>query len=207
MNSLPRTSGIYKITCTANGKIYIGSAVNLHKRWVNHKSALNMGNHRNDYLQKAWKKHGETCFTVEIIELCERSVVIDREQYYLDLLQPYKERGFNLATNARLSTLGHVHSPETRAKLGVNKGRKFSAETRARVSAASKGRPQSEEQRNKISIANSRNTYLVITPDGDELTVIGLNRFCKEHGLDASCMVRVAKGKQPLHKGWGCRYA
>lgn len=203
MNTLPLTAGIYKITCLADDKIYIGSAVNLRKRWINHKSSLNTGNHRNNYLQKAWNKYGELCFTIEILELCERSVAIEREQYYLDLLQPYKERGFNLATHAGLSTLGRVHSPETRAKLGGNKGRKFSAETKARVSAAGLGRITSEETRAKISMSNSRNTYIVTSPNGTGTVVVGLNKFCKEHGLDPSCMVRVAKGKQPLHKGWG----
>jgi predicted GIY-YIG superfamily endonuclease len=39
-------SGIYKIVCTAHGKTYVGSAVNLKKRWSEHIRDLNVGKHR-----------------------------------------------------------------------------------------------------------------------------------------------------------------
>lgn len=32
------TSGIYKITCISNGKVYIGMSNDIHKRWWEHKS-------------------------------------------------------------------------------------------------------------------------------------------------------------------------
>ena len=39
-------------------------------------------------INRALLKYGYSNFTLEIIEYCEPSDVIDREQFYLDLLQP-----------------------------------------------------------------------------------------------------------------------
>jgi group I intron endonuclease len=40
---LPRASGIYQIRCIPTGKIYVGSAVNLRKRWDQHHRSLRKG--------------------------------------------------------------------------------------------------------------------------------------------------------------------
>lgn len=52
-------SGIYRIVNLANDKFYIGSAVNLERRWYMHRNRLNAGKHRNAHLQAAWSKYGE----------------------------------------------------------------------------------------------------------------------------------------------------
>ena len=38
--SLPHSPGVYQIICVANGKIYIGSAINLRRRWEQHRRLL-----------------------------------------------------------------------------------------------------------------------------------------------------------------------
>ena len=40
-------SGIYKITNTSTGKVYVGSAANLIKRQRSHFSSLKSGSHKN----------------------------------------------------------------------------------------------------------------------------------------------------------------
>lgn len=40
MADIALPSGIYQIINTVNGKRYIGSAVNLGKRWINHRVGL-----------------------------------------------------------------------------------------------------------------------------------------------------------------------
>ena len=42
---LPHTSGVYQIRCIPTGKIYLGSAVNLRKRWEQHYRSLRKGEH------------------------------------------------------------------------------------------------------------------------------------------------------------------
>lgn len=44
------TSGIYQILCTKNGKMYVGSAVNVRKRWNNHIEELKNQKHGNSLL-------------------------------------------------------------------------------------------------------------------------------------------------------------
>ena len=50
------TIGIYKIINKVNGKYYVGSSLNINKRWSVHKSALSKNKHHNDHLQNAWNK-------------------------------------------------------------------------------------------------------------------------------------------------------
>ena len=113
---LPVTSGIYKITCTANQKIYIGSALNLRSRHNNHWIELRLNRHCNIHLQRAWNKHGEHTFVFEVLELVLPISLTAREQYWLDKLKPFGRRGFNIAPHAG-SSLGMKHTPEAREKI------------------------------------------------------------------------------------------
>src|SRR5258707_13712753 len=67
LNAIPTASGIYKITCTANKRIYIGSAVNLRQRRSEHFSGLQHSTHHNPILQNAWNKYGPDAFTFEVL--------------------------------------------------------------------------------------------------------------------------------------------
>ncbi len=44
--------------------------------------------------------------------------------------------------------------------------------------------------------------YRFLSPNGEIVEVLGLNRFCKDNCLDASNMCSVAKGSRVEHKGW-----
>jgi predicted GIY-YIG superfamily endonuclease len=54
--SLHKISGVYEIKNTLNNKRYIGSSVNIQKRWYAHKRMLNLNTHPNKHLQAAWNK-------------------------------------------------------------------------------------------------------------------------------------------------------
>ena len=60
-------SGIYSITNVENGKMYIGSAVDLNKRKALHLSTLKNKTHHNYFLQKDFNDYGEKNFNFEII--------------------------------------------------------------------------------------------------------------------------------------------
>ncbi|MCR4299295.1 MAG: GIY-YIG nuclease family protein, partial [Gallionella sp.] len=64
-------SGIYKIEHTTSGKVYIGSAADLVKRFSTHRVALRKSKHPNSKLQRAWNKYGEAEFMFSIIEPVE----------------------------------------------------------------------------------------------------------------------------------------
>lgn len=171
---LPRTCGVYRITCIPTGKIYIGSSVNLRRRWHDHQSRLNAKNARNLHFQRAWDKYGADAFCFDILEYCNIEEVLIREQYYLNALRPFDRGvGFNIALDAKAPTLGRKnHKPrrkvvappkEKRAKIITAETRKKmseSAKRRAPPVAATmkaakinKGRKKSEETRRKMSHA------------------------------------------------------
>ena len=64
-------------------------------------------------------KHGYSIFILEILEYCDTTNIIQREQYYLDNLKPE----FNILTVAR-SSKGFKHSQKTKnllSLLGLNR--------------------------------------------------------------------------------------
>lgn len=108
-------SGVYKITYITDGRIYIGSAANIIHRWRWHR------NSQAQLIGKMIKKHGKESFSFEVIEEVEpiKEKLEQREQYYLDLLQPFpwnNNNGFNLSPKA-YTCLGIKRSEETKQKM------------------------------------------------------------------------------------------
>lgn len=142
-------SGIYKITCTANGKVYIGSAVDFGNRKRQHFHALRHNKHKNKHLQNAYNKYGEASFIFRVVEYCSPETLIEREQYYIDLYDVVNS-GFNLNPLAG-SSLGIVRSEETRQRISESGiGRKHTDEAKQKISEAGKNRVVSQETREKI---------------------------------------------------------
>ena len=82
-------SGIYKIE-SRNNKVYIGSAVNIKRRWAEHIRNLNRNIHINKKLQHAWNKYGASYFTFTIIEIVkDKNKLLLQEQKYLNILFAY----------------------------------------------------------------------------------------------------------------------
>lgn len=52
-----KITGIYKITNSINNKIYIGSAINIYRRFVTHNHLLRNNKHFNSHLQSSWNKY------------------------------------------------------------------------------------------------------------------------------------------------------
>ena len=131
------TCGIYSITNTKNGKRYIGSSVNIEKRWGDHVSNLRAKKHHSRHLQLAWNKYGEQVFRFELVAACDRGELIDQEQFWIDAFQTADGRhGYNIRWKAD-SNLGVEISAESRAKLSVSLRKAFSTpEARAKMSAS-----------------------------------------------------------------------
>ncbi len=91
--------GIYKIVNRKNGKYYIGSSVDVHERWNEHRRALRAGTHVNPKLQASWNLHGESEFdfiTVESLTEGPRNTLLEVEQKYLDIAKREVERTYNI---------------------------------------------------------------------------------------------------------------
>lgn len=119
-------SGVYRIDL-GNGWFYVGSSNNLARREVEHRRGLVSGTHYNRVAQNVFNKYGEFSFT--ILGLYPVSQIIEREQELLDAYHS-DPKCANIALGAGRSMAG----------------RKFTAEHRARISAALKGVKRTPEQ-------------------------------------------------------------
>ncbi len=100
------------------------------------------------------------------------------------------------------SSKGRTHRPESIEKMRRTKlGHTLSAEGRAKMIASKTGHIYAPE-----IYASRRKTIIVTSPDGIEYIVTGVRKFCEEHHLDTSSLMRVAKGKYSQHNGWMARF-
>ena len=148
------TAAIYVIARTdGSERNYIGSAVNAANRWATHRCRLRKGNHHSPQLQAAWDKHGPSAFEFAVLEpIADKAELLEREQAWLDAFRPH----YNTCKTAG-SVAGHTVSAEARAKISqAHKGRKNgppSPETRTKIANALVGRPLSAEHRAKLAAA------------------------------------------------------
>lgn len=110
-------SGIYKITNLINNKFYIGSAVNIKKRWKYHRRDFRRGKHHSTHFQRAWNKYGAENFKYEVLIRCPKEYLLKLEQWFLDTYTPWKNKiGYNVSKIAG-SCLGTKRTKEQREKM------------------------------------------------------------------------------------------
>jgi group I intron endonuclease len=98
-----------------NGKSYVGSSKCLAGRFSNYYSlAYIKKREHSSIIYSAILKHGHKNFSLDILEYCEPSQLIEREQFYLDLLKPE----YNILKVAG-STLGFKHSEATKIRMSI----------------------------------------------------------------------------------------
>lgn len=136
--------GIYKIHHIKKPYIfYIGSASSsygnkdcskgFYRRFLVHLHKLEHGSHSSIYLQNVANKYGVDGFRFEILEIIEtdnRVFILEREQYYIDLIKPK----YNMSHTARCPTVP------------------YTLERRKNASDRMKGKALSEEVYKKIRV-------------------------------------------------------
>ena len=105
-----KPSGIYQVKNIANGKVLLCSSLNLEGSLNRHKFMLKIGSHTNKALQKEWNELGPNQFLFEILEEVQRKddsnfnlkdELTLLEMIWLEKLQPFDERGYNINANIR----------------------------------------------------------------------------------------------------------
>lgn len=143
---------VYKLTCAASGKSYIGITIRkLKQRWASHvHDALTQK--RDTFLGRAIRKHGAGSFsmtllqeveTVEQAALLERALIAEH-----GTLAP---GGYNLTTGGEIVPGWQMHRGSVEKRNAALRGRKHSLERKQHLSRIALGRVISEETRRKIS--------------------------------------------------------
>jgi len=163
---------VYVLTNAANGKRYVGQSKDATCRFRQHCKNARMG--VESALYAAMRKHGESSFSMVVVEECQSKTVADlREKHWISELNSRTSgHGYNLTEGGEG---GSDPSPETRAKIGAASkarahlprrpisaeglaniragiaNRVFSDEALERIGAATSSRVVSEETRAKMS--------------------------------------------------------
>ena len=156
---------VYKIT-SPSGKIYIGSSVNYKKRLTQYKGA---GAKTQTILYNSFMKYGFDNHIFEIVELCTKENVLEREYFYGSLYEVLGEKGLNCKLpkfgdkfqNTRQETIEKMKqwkpSEDTIAKMKAAQTKRakeqpVSDETKQKLREANLGKKASEETKKKMSL-------------------------------------------------------
>jgi hypothetical protein len=99
-----KPAGVFQIKNTLNGKVLLGSSLNLEGPLNQHRFMLSIGGHPNQALQHDWNRDGAEAFVFEVLEVVKVSdaphfnlsdELTLLEQIWIEQLQPFGERGYN----------------------------------------------------------------------------------------------------------------
>ena len=156
-------SGVYTIYNNLNGKIYIGKANDIKRRWREHKSFFNRGKHGNSHMQRAWNMYGADAFEFRMVAECED--IAAAEKSYVDYFRAVGYELYNMAEpNGVTDTMSAVTkqklsnswTPERRkAQSDRLKGVARPAHVVEALRAAHTGRKASDETKAKLMAAHT----------------------------------------------------
>lgn len=139
-------SGIYRWINKINGNSYVGSGIDLGKRLRSYYN-INYLESKLRPIEEALLKYGYSNFSLQIIEYCETNQLLNKEQFYLNLLTPE----YNILKYA-YSLLGYKHTDETISKL---RNKIISDDHKKLLSSIHKNKKVTQETRDKLSLATT----------------------------------------------------
>ena len=129
-------AGVYLWENKIKGKRYVGSSLNLSKRFMHYFNYNHLTRYANMNICRALLKYRYSNYDLTILEYCEPSKCLEREQYYINLLKSE----YNILQTAG-SSLGYKHTEQALTKIvDVKKGKKHSSEWIAKFVASNLGR-------------------------------------------------------------------
>jgi group I intron endonuclease len=109
------TCGIYSIT-SPSGKCYIGSSINVERRFKQHKLELRNNRHHGFKLQAAYLKYFGA-LVYQIVEVCPEDILRHVEQEYLDAYKPEYNSTYDAYSPMRdPSIAAKMRTPEARER-------------------------------------------------------------------------------------------
>lgn len=149
------TAGVYIIRNKTDGKAYVGSATQVQKRLMRHRSDLLRSKHPNQYLQRAFDKHGEDAFSFEVLMLCVAGERLQIEQSYIDHFRSTQEEfGYNLIHTRESQLYGESLSSHQKAGWA-----KFTKEERREKASHLWTEEAKAKGRDALKIAHAKPEY------------------------------------------------
>ena len=182
-------SGIYMWTNNLTNDIYIGQSINLSNRLKKYFTLSYLNSKNNLRISRALIKYGYFNFAVTILEYCDKSDLLAREQYYFDKLNPQ----YNILKIAG-SSLNYKHSEETKAKISQSLKGKYVKEKSALF-----GRIAPEETKKLMSLKKGKQNNPLFGKTHDKslrptIELIKQKALGRVHSEETKLKMSAAKG-------------
>ena len=202
-------SGIYRWNNLITDKSYIGSSISLGGRFSNYYSLAFLKNRikkGSSIIYNSLLKYGYNKFSLDILEYCEPSVLIKREQYYIDILKPE----YNISKIAG-SRLGTKQSEKTKQLISIaSKNRIIKDEFKEKMKIVAKlrlgkksfffGKTHTIETKNRLSLINSMPIKIMNIETKTEKYFSSNIEAAKYLGIGISTLRRYKKEGKILYK-------
>lgn len=207
-NETPKIWLLYRITNKVNGKVYIGQAADVSKRWYDHRKAVRL-NKPTQAVHYAMIKYGLDKFAFEMIASCKTQD--DANEIETELVKQYDSfiangKGYN-------ATLGGMNAPKTKKwKQKVSQtliGHEVSQEARDKISQGNTGKVRSEEFKKNVGDfwrgkerPEEHSQHLSESLQGNQNCLGKQNALGYKHTEETKQRIAEAiRGKTTVHKG------
>ena len=146
-------SGIYVIAHPVTGNCYVGSSVDIARRWKRHAAELRRGEHHSHKLNV----YCRDVLVFSVVELVEKEHLTSAEQRWMDRLDSTRWQTASTFALRQVRQARYQRHKSTKDRIGAaHHGMTRSDEAKARMSAAMRGKtrtPTTPEVAAKISAA------------------------------------------------------
>lgn len=179
-------SGIYMLTNKLTKDIYIGQSIDISKRFKKYITPSYLISKKSFIISRAIIKYGYSNFSLTILEYCNKSDLLTREQYYFDKLNPQ----YNILKIAGSSRY-YKHLEITKAKISKSlKG------VYIKTKSALFGRRHTEETKKLMSLkkAGENNPLYAKTQSEETKKLMKQKALGRKHSYDTKIKMSTKRG-------------
>jgi len=187
LNENKGKSGIYMITNNLTKDLYIGQSIDISNRFKHYFNLSYIKSKDSLRISRALIKYGYSNFSVTILEYCDKSELLVREQYYFDKLNPQ----YNILKIAG-SSLNWKQTEETKAKIS-----KSLKEVYVNKKSALFGRHHTEETKKLMSLkkVKENNHFFGKTHDESSIELMRQKALGRKYSEDTKLKMSAVSGK------------